>query len=31
MGYLTEGQPSRRWLDLSLGHYLDALLGLQVA
>jgi len=26
MGYLTEGQPSRRWLDLSLGHYLDALL-----
>ena len=31
MGYLTKGQSSRRWLDMALGHYLDALLGLQVA
>ncbi len=27
MGYLTKGNPSRRWLDMALGHYLDALLG----
>lgn len=26
MGYLSSGPSSRRWLDLALGHYLDALL-----
>ncbi len=26
MGYLSKGNPSRRWLDMALGHYLDALL-----
>lgn len=31
MGYLSAGGLSRRWLDMALGHYLDALLGLQVA
>ena len=31
MGYLSNGNSSRRWLDMALGHYLDALLGLPVA
>ncbi len=31
MGYLSNGGSSRRWLDMALGHYLDALLALQVA
>lgn len=26
MGYLSKGDPSKRWLDMALGHYLDALL-----
>lgn len=31
MGYLSKSCTSRRWLDFALGHYLDALLALQVA